>query len=140
MGNYNSVPKVSFENIQNMLNNDNVLILSTLSENNQYCLIKGTLDISQEEVTINNLIKSNYFSKIIIIYGENDHDSSVLDRYYQLKKLGFKQIYMYLGGIFEWLLLQDIYSCDKFPTCYNGIIGQNLICSLDYKPKPSTLN
>jgi hypothetical protein len=139
MGNYNSVLKVSFENIQNMQNSDNVLILSTLSENNQDCLIKGTLDISHEEVTINNLIKTNNFYKIIIIYGENDHDSSVLDKYHQLKKLGFKKIYMYLGGIFEWLLLQDIYSCDKFPTFNNGILENKLICSLDYKPKASTI-
>jgi len=30
--------------------------------------------------------------------------------------LGFLNIYVYLGGIFEWLLLQDIYGDEEFPT------------------------
>ena len=30
--------------------------------------------------------------------------------------MGFSQIYVYPGGIFEWLLLQDIYGEDSFPT------------------------
>ena len=25
-------------------------------------------------------------------------------------------VYLYLGGLFEWLLLQDIYGFDDFPT------------------------
>ena len=31
-------------------------------------------------------------------------------------ELGFKNIYVYIGGIFEWLLLQDIYGDEQFPT------------------------
>ena len=34
----------------------------------------------------------------------------------QLKSLGFSQVYVYIGGMFEWLLLQDIYSQSEFPT------------------------
>ena len=33
-----------------------------------------------------------------------------------IKKLGLKNIYIYSGGLFEWLLLQDIYGEDEFPT------------------------
>ena len=31
-------------------------------------------------------------------------------------QLGFKNIYVYPGGMFEWLLLQDIYGDDLFQT------------------------
>jgi hypothetical protein len=30
--------------------------------------------------------------------------------------LGFSDINVYVGGLFEWLLLQDIYGTDEFPT------------------------
>jgi len=33
-----------------------------------------------------------------------------------LLKLGFNSVFVYTGGIFEWLLLQDIYGKDEFPT------------------------
>jgi hypothetical protein len=34
----------------------------------------------------------------------------------QLKKMGFRNVFVYLGGLFEWLLLQDIYGKLEFPT------------------------
>jgi hypothetical protein len=30
--------------------------------------------------------------------------------------MGFVNVYLYPGGLFEWLLLQDIYGDDEFPT------------------------
>jgi len=33
-----------------------------------------------------------------------------------LTSLGFYNVYIYIGGIFEWLLLQDIYGEKEFPT------------------------
>ena len=30
--------------------------------------------------------------------------------------LGLTEVYVYPGGLFEWLLLQDIYGDDSFPT------------------------
>ncbi|HIF15020.1 MAG TPA: hypothetical protein EYQ86_06785 [Bacteroidetes bacterium] len=38
------------------------------------------------------------------------------EKYRQLVSLGFTQIYIYPGGLFEWLMLQDIYGYDEFPT------------------------
>ena len=46
----------------------------------------------------------------------NNNDESVIRKYKQLVSLGFQNIYIYLGGMFEWLLLQDIYGNDNFPT------------------------
>ena len=35
-------------------------------------------------------------------------------KYEQLIKLGFRNVYIYPGGMFEWLCLQDIYSNDLY--------------------------
>ena len=37
-------------------------------------------------------------------------------KYQQLYSLGFYNIFVYLGGLFEWLMLQDIYGKELFPT------------------------
>jgi hypothetical protein len=34
----------------------------------------------------------------------------------QLKSLGFRNVFIYLGGMFEWLLLQDVFGANLFPT------------------------
>ena len=52
----------------------------------------------------------------IIIYGVNACDDSVIKKYNQLYALGFINLYIYCGGIFEWLLLQDIYGEEAFKT------------------------
>ena len=54
---------------------------------------------------------------MITIYGKNcQEEEKIIKKYKQLQKLGFKNIYIYCGGLFEWLLLQDIYGKDEFPT------------------------
>ena len=64
----------------------------------------------------------------IIIYGENSSDSNVDTKYKQINDLGF-EVYIYGGGMFEWLLLQDIYSNSEFPTT------TKILDILKYKPK-----
>ena len=34
----------------------------------------------------------------------------------ETRKLGFQNVYIYVGGLFEWVLLQDIYGMEDFPT------------------------
>ena len=53
---------------------------------------------------------------------------TVYDKYDQLLKLGFSKVYIYPGGMFEWLCLQDIYSDDNFPT------NKKELDILKYKP------
>ena len=55
---------------------------------------------------------------------------TIYDKYEQLAKLGFRNIYVYPGGIFEWLCLQDIYSDELFPTT------KKELDILKYKPLP----
>jgi len=43
----------------------------------------------------------------------------VVKRYNQLRQLGFNA-FVYLGGIFEWLLLQEVYGISEFPIENRG--------------------
>jgi hypothetical protein len=110
--------KVNFENVQDAIKNPNeYILLNTLPSENQNCLIKGTLHASREETVINEMIsQSNVSDKKIIIYGKNTNDHTIEKKYKQLYGLGISGIYVYLGGLFEWLLLQDIYGINEFPT------------------------
>jgi hypothetical protein len=89
----------------------------------QSCLIQSTVPIQEEEETINGILNNNnkYSNSnsndiTVIVYGTNSNDETVYSKYEQLVKLGIKNVFIYTGGIFEWLLLQDIYGCDLFPT------------------------
>lgn len=117
MGNQaSSTYRLNFEDIQEALKNkENYIIINTLPTNNQECLLPCTIDFKQEEHIINHFLKNNK-DKNIIIYGKNVNDMTVYDKYEQLVKLGFINVYIYPGGMFEWLCLQDIYSSELFPT------------------------
>lgn len=113
--NSSKIKKVNFEDIQNLLLQKDSLLISTLSVNEQDCLIYSTLSYEEEEKIINNLLNTNK-SKRIIIYGKNTNDKTAYKKYLQLIELGFEEVYLYPGGLFEWLCLQDIYSDDNFKT------------------------
>jgi hypothetical protein len=115
MGNNISINRVNFEDVQRAIEKK-YIIINTLPDNNQKCLIYNTLSISIEVTTLNTLLSSGRTETHIILYGENSTDNTVYSKYKQLLELGFDNIYVYLGGLFEWLLLQDIYGCDLFQT------------------------
>ena len=128
--NYESLKKINYENIQEIIkSSDNIYIINTLENNLQDVLIPKTISYHEEENIINSLISNSNFDQIIIIYGKNSSDETIIKKYMQLKKYGFLNIYIYSGGMFEWLLLQDIYGKDLFPT--NGYT----LNILKYKPK-----
>ena len=116
MGNFISNEKnYNIVNFECILENYNSILINTLDVNNQNCLILNTVSCNDEEKIINELFKTN-INKSIIIYGKNSSDLKVFNKFNQLQNLGFKNIKIYAGGIFEWLLLQDIYGFDKFKT------------------------
>ena len=121
--------KISFEDLQKAIQ-FNYTLINTLPSNKQDCLIKNTIVSNEEETVINNLLSNYNTSQTnIIIYGENSSDISVETKYNQLHKCGFYNVYIYPGGLFEWLLLQDIYGNDNFPTT------KKELDILKYKPK-----
>jgi len=113
-----SYKKINFEDVQYAIKNINqYIIINTLPNNEQDCLIKHTLSYEQEESTINELLGNYDFNnKKIIVYGKNSSDETAEKKYSQLRTLGFSEIYLYTGGLFEWMLLQDIYGNTEFPT------------------------
>ena len=118
MGNSNSVQKINFEDVQYLLNKkDNYLLINTLSESEQDCLITTTINAEKEVELLNSYLKTQhkYMTKIII-YGKNSNDDKIHTKYNQLVSLGFYNVYIYTGGLFEWMLLQDIYGEKEFPT------------------------
>ena len=115
MGNAISNKYINFEDMQLAIANKDYIIINTLSEHKQPCLICGTLDMKNEEEILNTHLKSNKSIKIIV-YGMNSQDTSVNKKYEQLISLGFYNVFIYNGGLFEWLLLQDIYGKELFLT------------------------
>ena len=134
MGNQSSIQRLNFEDIQESIKNkNNYIIINTLSNNSQECLIPNTIHYKDEENIINNMLSNNTNIKVII-YGKNTNDMTIYDKYEQLIKLGFRNVYIYPGGMFEWLCLQDIYGTEEFPTK-----GQELDI-LKFKPSPKICN
>jgi hypothetical protein len=116
MGNTQKMKKINYEDMQTVIKNPEIyLIINTLPQSEQQCLIVNTTLANNEEDIINRFIKENKSIRIII-YGRNCNDETINKKYQQLYSLGFYNIFVYLGGIFEWLMLQDIYGKDLFPT------------------------
>jgi hypothetical protein len=116
MGNIQSMKKINYEDMQTIIKNPELyLLINTLSISDQNCLIVNTTLADEEEVIINKFMKQNKNIRIII-YGKNCNDEMIQRKFQQLLSLGFYNIYVYPGGMFEWLMLQDIYGKELFPT------------------------
>lgn len=107
--------KINFDDVKWIIEKNAGLLINTLKENEQNCLISGTISISNEETLINKYLQNDKNINIVL-YGKNSSDETMIKKYEQLTKLGFYNVYIYLGGLFEWLLLQDIYGFELFPT------------------------
>ena len=111
---YSNFTHVNYEELQTKIKRGvTIILLNTLSVDNQSYLIKGTLKAAYEIGIMNDYLKKNKNIEIII-YGKDHYDTSVIKKYNQLKKLGFKNVSIYFGGLFEWALLQDIYGSSNF--------------------------
>jgi hypothetical protein len=124
MGNTQSYNRINFETVQYCVNivntqpefsNRTHILINTLGVNEQSCLIGGTIPLDMEELSINKYMKTNPAVNIIV-YGRNGLDDTIYKKYKQLQSLGFENISIYVGGLFEWLLLQDIYGDTEFIT------------------------
>jgi hypothetical protein len=118
MGNKQSSSiKINYEDVQYIIkNSEGHLLINTLSSTEQNCLILNTININNEENVINSCIKRGAKDIKIVIYGKNSNDEKLYNKYNQLYSLGFYNVYIYTGGLFEWLMLQDIYGENEFPT------------------------
>lgn len=112
------IDKINFETVQFAMNHMvEYYIINTLSVEEQDCLISGTLSAEKEESILNEMLHNSAFpDKKIIVYGKNSQDETPYRKAFQLKELGIKDVFVYSGGLFEWLLLQDIYGRKEFST------------------------
>ena len=116
MGASQSIQKINFEDMQTVIKNyESYLLINTLPFIEQDCLIFNTISCEKEEEIINRYIKNTAHLKIVV-YGRNCNDEKIYEKYKQLLSLGFYNVYIYAGGLFEWLLLQDIYGSELFQT------------------------
>ena len=114
-----NIKRVGFEDILTAIHSpdNSYLIINTLPLHQQFCLIHKTTPAQLEESAVNDILNNtSAISKSILIYGRNGSDDTVEKKYRQLVGLGLVDVYVYSGGLFEWLLLQDIYGEDMFPT------------------------
>jgi hypothetical protein len=109
------IRNINFEDMQTTILNKQSIIINTLDPKNQECLIKGTVTIEDEIRILNAQLTKDKNSRIIV-YGTNACDYSIIKKYEQLIGLGFSNVFVYPGGLFEWLLLQDVYGFELFPT------------------------
>ena len=81
----------------------------------QDSMIQGTVSSDKEETVINAQLTDYTKPDIpIIVYGRNSSDDSVDRKEKQLRALGLEEIYIYRGGMFEWLLLGDVFGSEEF--------------------------
>jgi len=111
---YSNFTHVNYETLQSKIGTS-IILLNTLSADDQKYLIKGTINAVYEIGFMNDQLKKNKNIEIII-YGKDHYDTTVIKKYNQLKKLGFNNVSIYFGGLFEWALLQDIYGSSNFQT------------------------
>jgi|LauGreSBDMM110SN_4_FD.fasta_scaffold35823_2 hypothetical protein len=113
-----TIHKTNFEHVQYAIkNSSDYYIVNTLPLYDQKVLIKNTIHAGEEEAIINDMISNmNVPDKNIILYGKNCNDESIEFKYNQFINMGLKNVFVYTGGLFEWMLLQDIYGTTEFPT------------------------
>jgi 3-mercaptopyruvate sulfurtransferase SseA len=71
----------------------------------------------EEEAVMNQWIASyKHYTQTVIVYGKHGADIAVDRKYQQLTGLGFREVYVYAGGMLEWMLLQDVFGATEFPT------------------------
>lgn len=115
--------KIGFDDVCAILKratpNSKTLLINTLPVHDQDNLILHTIPYQLEEARINNIL-ADYSTResvyTIVVYGRNNADDSVDKKFKQLQGLGFTNVFIYYGGMFEWMLLQDVYGKTYFPT------------------------
>jgi rhodanese-related sulfurtransferase len=93
------------------------MLINTLPAHQQSCLIQQTTPVAEEEVRMNQLMSSDkHHRQMVIVYGKNGSDVTVDRKCQQLSSLGFREVFVYSGGMLEWMLLQDVFGYAEFPT------------------------
>lgn len=94
----------------------------------QDVIVQGTVSSDREETVINAQLTDYTKPDLpIIVYGRNSCDDSVDAKEKQLRALGLEDIYVFRGGMFEWLLMGDVFGQDEFPIVRRGTLGVDIL-------------
>lgn len=92
-------------------------ICHIMEEADEGIIIKNTLSVKDEIKKINDFLQNDQLDGMIVLYGRNYTDIDKLaQRQKQLNSLGFMRVFIYVGGLYEWVLLQNVYGDKLFPT------------------------
>lgn len=135
-----SVPKVVGPNYITD-NSAKVILLASPLVDAKMWRIDGTLTPEMEEREINRMIQ-NYSSsgkapeEKIVYYGLNSVDRSPDEQAAKLARHGIEAS-VYRGGMFEWLLLREIFGADNYPVVSTlATSNSNVVINpLDYLPR-----
>ena len=110
--------KISPAEMQRILKTpEKYIIIHTLTSEYQDYVIPGTVQDTREESVINEMLtRIDIPDKPIVIYGKNARDETPETKAKQLKSLGIHDLSIYSGGMFEWLLLNEVYGPTEFPV------------------------
>lgn len=110
--------KISPAEMQTILKTpEKYIMIHTLTSEYQDYVIPGTVQDTREESVINEMLnRIDIPDKPIIVYGKNVRDETPVTKANQLKSLGIREISIYSGGMFEWLLLNEVYGPTEFPV------------------------
>ena len=77
-----STKKINFEDVQYAIKNkQNFIIINTMNQDEQNCLIKETTIISNEVTIINEYMNNQNLSINIVIYGKNASCDKIYEKY-----------------------------------------------------------
>ena len=94
-----------------LIRTDRVLLFNGLKKQYHSCVIPGTIPYSD----MRKVIKNMSVEHIPVVYCAN-YSCNASHKFAE-KKLGhLETVYIYSGGVFEWLLLQKKYGKKKYPT------------------------
>ncbi len=100
-----------------VLSSNPTILIHAMKIEDEHILIHKTLTATEEVDKINLLISEHNFEQNIIIYGYSHMDlQALLLKKQKLHAYGFDNVFIYLGGMFEWLLLRDVYGEIEFPV------------------------
>jgi hypothetical protein len=85
-----------------------------------------------EEARVNAAIDARRAADTpIIIYGRCAADESPERKVRQMLALGFVDVYVYTGGMFEWLLLREVFGREQF-ACVGADARRTAVDVLSY--------
>jgi len=113
------------------------IFISTMPVDMQNALIPNTIPCSDEATTINRIMDEfNTAKYTLIVYGKNACDTDPSKKYEQLWNLGFSDIHIFPGGMFEYILLNDMYGEKLFPISGSNGTGSPVVTVdiMTYRP------